>query len=107
MIMVPFLFVFIILVSGCVEKTGNPEFAQCLTDKGVKMYGTEWCQHCKNQKELFGDSFKFVDYVDCDGNKDECTAAGIRGYPTWIINGEQYAGEQKLSKLAELSECEL
>ena len=21
-------------------------FAQCLTDNGVKMYGTDWCSHC-------------------------------------------------------------
>ena len=29
--------------------------AQCLTAKGVKMYGAYWCSHCQNQKKAFGD----------------------------------------------------
>ena len=28
--------------------------AKCLTSKDVKMYGTSWCPHCNNQKEMFG-----------------------------------------------------
>ena len=92
--------------------TGNvvnelDNFAQCLTDNEVKMYGTEWCSHCQNQKKLFGKSFKFVDYIDCDKNKDVCLSAGIKGYPTWKINGESYPGEQSLERLAQLSGCEL
>ncbi len=88
----------------------NPEldsFAQCLTDKGLKMYGTEWCSHCKNQKEFFGDSFKSIDYTDCDINKETCLIEGITGYPTWKINGESYPGEQSLETLAKLAGCEL
>jgi len=92
-------------------KTGSPgqydEFAQCLTAKGIKMYGTNWCTYCKKQKELFGSSFKYIDFVDCDKNKQECLAAGVTGYPTWKINGENYIGLQQLSRLAELSGCEL
>ena len=71
------------------------------------MYGTEWCPHCKNQKELFGDSFKQVDYIDCDIRKSECAQAGIKGYPTWIISGEKYPGVQQLGRLATLSGCKL
>ena len=41
-------------------------FAQCLTDAGATMYGTEWCHICKDQKELFGASFKNINFVDCD-----------------------------------------
>ncbi len=71
------------------------------------MYGTEWCSHCKNQKSMFGDYFQYIDYVDCDKNKDECLTAGIRGYPTWVIAGEQYPGEQSLERLAGLTGCDL
>jgi glutaredoxin len=108
-----FLFIFlIILVSGCISDKPNEvgeydEFAQCLTDKGVKMYGTEWCSHCKNQKELFGNSFQNIDYIDCDWNKDECQEAGVNGYPTWVIDGKNYPGEQTFDKLSSLTGCEL
>ncbi|MBT4805212.1 hypothetical protein HON71_03495 [Candidatus Woesearchaeota archaeon] len=100
-----------LLVVGCSSNNTGPgqydTFAQCLTEKGVKMYGTEWCSHCKNQKAAFGNSFQFVDYVDCDKNKNECSLAGVEGYPTWKINGKNYPGEQQLNKLASLSGCEL
>ncbi len=82
-------------------------FAKCLTESGIKMYGTEWCPHCKNQKKLFGSSFEFVDYIDCDKNKEICLIEEIQGYPTWKLNGESYTGEQSLEALAQISKCEL
>ena len=95
-------------ISGCSSGQGKyNSFAQCLTDNGVKMFGTEWCSHCKNQKKTFGSSFDYVDYIDCDKYKDECLSNGVNGYPTWIINGSSYPGEQPLSRLASLSGCEL
>lgn len=82
-------------------------FAKCLTSKGAKMYGADWCGHCKNQKEMFGDSFQYIDYVECTEETEACKAAGISGYPTWIINGMKYPGEKTLEELASLSGCEL
>jgi hypothetical protein len=105
-----FLFLLILLITliGCSSKQGEYDsFAQCLTEKGVKMYGTEWCSHCKNQKETFGDSFQYIDYVDCDRNKDECSKARIDGYPTWNVDGINYPGEQQLYKLASLTGCSM
>ena len=109
-----FSFLFILILSlvliGCTKDTGPAKydsFTQCLTEKGATMYGTDWCSHCKNQKEMFGDSFQYVNYVDCDWNKDECLKAGIKGYPTWIIDNKKYTGEQRLERLALLTECEL
>ncbi len=99
------------LLTGCAlfpEEEGEfDEFAKCLNSTGAKMYGTEWCGHCKDQKERFGISFQHVDYIDCDKTKQVCTSAGIKGYPTWIIDGEAYPGARQLSELAELSGCEL
>ncbi|MBW6462233.1 MAG: hypothetical protein K0B07_04265 [DPANN group archaeon] len=83
------------------------DFAKCLTDKGVKMYGAEWCSHCKNQKKAFGKSFDYVDYVECPDNEFECKNAGVTGYPTWFIDGSNYPGEQTFAKLSELSGCPL
>jgi glutaredoxin len=91
-------------ITGRVTEPGQyDEFAQYLTQQGATMYGTEWCSHCKNQKKLFGSSFQYIDYVDCDYNKQECTDAGVRGYPTWKINNQNYPGEQPLERLASLT----
>lgn len=89
------------------------DFAQCLTDSGTKMYGAYWCPHCDTQKKMFGSSFDFAPYVECDarGNNADpaaCQAAGIEGYPTWIFpDGERRSGETPLRTLAALSGCEL
>ena len=81
--------------------------ANCLSDNGVTMYGTEWCGHCKNQKALFGDAFNQVDYVDCDAQRQVCLNAGVRGFPTWIdADGNPFPGTQSLERLAEIGECE-
>lgn len=82
-------------------------FAQCLTDAGVKMYGTEWCPHCQNQKKLFSKSFEFINYTDCDKNKETCLTENIKGYPTWKLNGKSYTGEQSFENLAGISGCKL
>ncbi len=90
-------------IAGNVIKEGAyDEFAKYLTEQEVKMYGTEWCSHCKNQKKLFGSSFQYIDYIDCDQNRRECLSAGVQGYPTWEINGLNYPGEQSLERLAQL-----
>lgn len=97
-----------LLFTGCSNKPGKYDsFAQCLTEKGATIYGTEWCSHCQNQKRMFGKSFQYINYVDCDRNSDECLRNGIRGYPTWIINNSHYRGEQALYRLAYLTGCKL
>lgn len=81
-------------------------FAQCLRDNGVVMYGTDWCPHCQAQKRLFGSSFKYVTYVNCDYNKAACDAAGVEGYPTWVFpSGPSLSGEQPLETLAQRTGC--
>ncbi|OGY90969.1 MAG: hypothetical protein A3H70_04090 [Candidatus Komeilibacteria bacterium RIFCSPLOWO2_02_FULL_48_11] len=88
----------------------NPEldsFAQCLTDKGVAMYGAKWCLHCQNQKKAFGKSFRLIKYLECPDNIELCLAKDIQGYPTWIINDKKYEGEQSLASLSQISDCPL
>ena len=81
------------------------QLAQCLTEKGAVMYGTDWCPHCKNQKAMFGGDFKYINYVNCDENKQACADAGVAGYPTWHINGKVLLGTQPLDVLAEAAGC--
>jgi len=106
------------VIAFAVFKPGVPpglydSFAQCITDTGAKMYGTYWCGHCNNQKEAFGDSFEYIDYVECayldrEGQTPECSEAGITGYPTWVFgNGQRAEGEVKIEDLAKVTGCEL
>ena len=90
-----------------VSASNYDDFAKCLTENNATMYGTEWCTHCKAQKALFGKSFKYVSYIDCDRNKDICISMGVEGYPTWIIGNESYPGTQQIYTLSKLSKCEI
>lgn len=88
------------------DKPGQYDsFAKCLTEKGARMYGTEWCSHCQNQKSLFGKSFEYVSFTDCNLDTAACSEKNITGYPAWIINGDQYQGQQTLQKLGYLTDC--
>lgn len=77
-------------------------FAQCLTDKGLKMYGTSRCPHCQKMKASFGSAFSKISFVDCDEQSIQCDAAGIKQYPTWSFNGEKILGEKTHEELAKL-----
>jgi len=101
------------LPSGAADQKKLDKFAQCLSDKNVKMYGAVWCEHCKDQKELFGDSFKHVSYVECTVNgtrkiTDECKTLGIKRTPTWIFpDGDRLEGLIPLDQLGKKSGCSL
>ena len=102
-----FLFFILAILVGCGGPGKYDDFANCLTDNGAIMYGTDWCSHCKDQKAMFGKSFDNVNFINCDKSKIACDSAGIRGYPTWIIDGESYSGVQPLVKLSSLTGCVL
>jgi len=90
-------------ITGKAVQSQYDEFSKYMTEQGVVRYGTEWCPHCKNQKKLFGSSFQYINYTDCDKNKKVCTEALISGYPTWKINNQTYPGVQSIERLAQLS----
>lgn len=112
----------ILVVGGLVylskQKNSTPgqydALAQCLTDKGVKFYGASWCPHCAAQKAMFGNSMRYVTYVECavpgnqGGQTQACIDAKIESYPTWEFqDGTRVTGEQQPSALAEKSGCSL
>ncbi len=105
------LIVVMVFVLSASENKNNPAldiFAKCLSEKGVTMYGVDWCPHCQNEKKEFEDSFKYVNYVECPKEPQKCLALGIEGYPTWIFaDGKRLVGEQGLEKLVKESECAL
>jgi hypothetical protein len=89
------------------------DFARCITQNSVKMYGTWWCGHCRGQKDMFGSSFQYINYVECSDipsrdMKQECKDVGVEGYPTWqFADGSLAPGEQSLETLSQRSGCEL
>ncbi len=89
------------------------EFAKCLTARGATLYGAFWCQHCKKQKEAFGNSMQFINYVECStpdgrGQTATCQLAGITGYPTWEFqDGSRLSGFIELPELAQKTGCTL
>lgn len=105
-----FIVLSLFVLTACSTTSGPGKadaLAQCLTEEGAVMYGTEWCPHCQAQKEMFGSSFQYINYVDCDKYRDACVNAGVRGFPTWSIKGGNYAGTQSLYDLAQYSGCSL
>lgn len=98
-----------ILSADRISRPGQyDDFAGCLAEKKVTMYGADWCSHCQNEKLAFGDSFRLVPYVECPQNIKACLDKGVEGYPTWILaDGKKLVGEQGLEKLSEVSGCPL
>jgi len=87
----------------------NISLARHLNDSGAKMYGAYWCSHCHDQKSLFGaEALADLPYVECDAKgvnaqPEQCKAAKVDGYPTWIIDGKTISGTQDLADLADAS----
>jgi hypothetical protein len=88
-------------------------FAQCLTQKKTTMFGLYWCEHCAEQKEMFGNAFRYINYEECGakggrGEVEKCKQAGLKNFPTWqFANGERREGVMTMAQLSQLSGCPL
>ena len=106
------LIIYVLVASPKVSRGQYDQLAQCLTDKGTKMYGAYWCSHCVAQKKLFGNSFTKIKYIECslpDGKTQTqvCQEAGINSYPTWEFgDGSRLEGQVSLEELASKAGCE-
>lgn len=89
------------------------DFATCLKDSGAIFYGTFWCPHCQNQKDMFGGAQKNLPYVECStadgrGQLPACASENINAYPTWVFgDGSREMGALALTILAQKSGCAL
>jgi glutaredoxin len=84
------------------------QLAEHLTQTESVMYGAYWCPHCADQKALFKEAAGQLPYVECaaDGQNSQfqlCQDKKIKGYPTWEIGGQLYAGVKSLEELSRLS----
>jgi uncharacterized membrane protein len=89
------------------------EFCDCVTFAGWRFYGREGCMWCEKQKMIFGESIKYIIFIDCLKVPDTCKQLNIEGFPTWIRfsdDGEElqrYKGYSTLKNLAEISHCSI
>lgn len=82
------------------------QFAQCLTSRGMKMYGSPYCGYCTQQRDMFGQAFSYITEIDCTRQGEVCSEKGISGYPTWEDGGGRlYPGVQSFSSLSQISGC--
>lgn len=88
-------------------------FAQCLASKQAKMYGLYWCPHCIEQKQMFGDAFHYVPYVECaiKGSRElatPCKIAGVKLFPSWQFGDEPpKEGVLSLEAISDKTGCKL
>jgi hypothetical protein len=88
-------------------------FAKCLTAKQTKMYGLYWCPHCAEQKEMFGKSFQYVNYVECaiKGSRElmpACSAAEVKLFPSWQFGqSKPVEGVFPMQELSDKTGCSL
>ena len=85
---------------GAVGASGAGDEIHCT------LYYTEWCPHCKSVKPewhklreaLHGKQQSgkriVIDMVDCEKDKAAAEAAGVQGFPTIKIAGQDYSGER-------------
>lgn len=91
------------------SKEAEIALANHLQKIDAKIYTAFTCPHCYEQKQLFGkEAIKIINDIEChpqgaNAQPELCEAAGLKGVPTWEINGELYPGVQPLERLADLS----
>lgn len=92
----------------------HDSFAQCLVEKGAKMYGAWWCPHCQEQKKEFGKSWKILveggSYIECSTAQktitELCEKEKIDGYPTWrFADGSEIGGKMAFASLEQKTGC--
>lgn len=100
------LAVIALAVYALTRNNGNTdvELAKCIGSKST-LYLQTGCFACQKQEDLFGDTYKYLNVVDCLVKNQECLNKEITATPTWIINNEKIVGVQTIEKLKELTGC--
>jgi len=104
---ITFLIIFgvVILATLLIKNKGgetSDEIAKCIGENSM-LYTQLGCHACQAQEDLFGESYQYLNKIDCFYEREKC--AEITATPTWLINGEKYVGVQSIEKLKELTKC--
>jgi hypothetical protein len=88
------------------------KLAKCLDGKGAEFYTGKYCADCEKQREVFGESLKFISVVECEvdrhGRVIDTRCKNIRGVPAWYLGkdvGIVY-GYKNFTELQRISGCE-
>ncbi len=87
----------------------NSGFIQCLSKKGVIIYGTRTCPACSYLAESLG-GYESIDkiFIDCAQNNEKCSKEMQTSFvPEIQINGILYEGDIVPESLAEETGCKL
>ena len=82
----------------------DEELAKCIGQNST-LYVKTGCSACEAQKDLFGDSIKHLEIINCMTQARECANHGIISVPTWIINNNRHVNVQSIEKLKSLTGC--
>ena len=84
------------------------KFITCLKDANFVIYGANWCGWTKKLVEMLGgfDTIKPI-YIECSEEKEVCEENGVNGYPTILVQGEQYKGARTFEDFSATTGCEI
>jgi hypothetical protein len=74
-----------------------------LNAKNIVLYGGDNERWTQEQKAEFGRHAYKIKYVNCEAQRALCEQAGVRGLPSWLINGTMVPGFRKLDDLDVIS----
>jgi len=94
------IFMFFIFNGKIVSK----DVAECIGSK-MTLYTIGGCNHCEKQKNRFGDSYQYLDVIDCANYPIICSGVGIVMTPTWVIDDSKHVGDRTIKELREISGC--
>ncbi len=90
------------------KPTTSKEIAKCIGENSV-LYVQLGCSHCKDQEDLFGENYQYLNVVDCFYEREICaeriSEGGSFSTPTWMINGKKVIGVQSIETLQEITGC--
>ena len=81
------LVVGILLIKNSPTNTTTEEIAKCIGEEST-IYTQLGCHACENQKQMFGESYQYLNIVDCWYEEDKC--GEIDETPTWRIKNKDY-----------------
>ena len=102
------IIVIIIIIAIYLSRSTNPapeeDLAKCIASNS-ELYVQLGCSACKIQEDIFGESFIYLNVVDCAKTPEICIEKQISKTPTWIIRDKKYEGLKSLELLKEETGC--
>lgn len=94
----------IIFLRSSEEEECNSKEITCIANKSILIVSKS-CGHCADQKKILGEYLNCFEIIDISEHPEVIIAYNIIGVPTWIINGETYAGVRQLKELKNITKC--